>query len=68
MRTSPKEHERINMVRQLWQERYKEAERTGWNVMGFHRWLELNRSELLNRKHGDSYQQLKSDLRGLWRD
>jgi len=68
MRTSAKEHERINMVRQLWLERYKEGDRTGWNVMAFHRWLELNRSELLRRKGGDSYQQLKSDLNGLWRD
>jgi hypothetical protein len=43
--------------------------RTGDGVLMFYGWLEQNRAELLpSRKHGDSYQSLKSDLRGLWTD
>jgi hypothetical protein len=68
MKKSTRESERIRMVRELWQERYPEGERTGHHVLLFNGWLEQNRPELLNRRHGDSYQQLKSDLNGLWRD
>ena len=63
-----KETERVRFVRQLWLERYVEDQRTGDNVLAFHGWLEQNRPELLKRGVGDSYQRLKSDLRGLWKD
>ena len=69
MSLSAHESERRRSVRQLWQERYSEDERTGRNVLGFHRWLEQNRPELLHQGHGDlAYQHLKSDLDGLWQD
>jgi hypothetical protein len=43
--------------------------RTGNDVLIFHGWLEQHAAELLKRKSGrDSYQQLKSDLHGLWSD
>ena len=68
MKLSTREVERFRSVRQLWQERYVEAERTGDNVFAFHGWLLQNRPELLSRKPGDSYQHLKTDLNGLWKD
>ena len=68
MKESMRESERIHVVRQLWLERYPEGERTGHHVLLFNRWLEQNRPELLNRRYGNSYQHLKSDLRGLWRN
>jgi hypothetical protein len=68
MKKSTRESERIRMVCQLWLERYPEDQRTGNHVFAFHGWLLQNRSYLLNGKHGDSYQRLKSDLDGLWRD
>jgi hypothetical protein len=64
MKKSTRESERVRMVRQLWLERYSEGERTGHHVLLFNGWLGQNRTELLNRRYGDSYQQLKSDLRG----
>jgi len=66
---SAHEIERRRRVRQLWQERYAEDQRWGFNVLDFHLWLEQNHPELLHQGHGDlAYQHLKSDLDGLWRD
>jgi hypothetical protein len=56
--------ERQARVRELWLERPAE-QRTGNGVMAFYGYLEKNHPELLKRSHGDPYQQLKTDLRGL---
>ena len=53
MSQSAHEIERRRSVRQLWQQRYSEDQRTGLNVLGFHRWLEQNRPELLHQGPGD---------------
>ena len=64
-----KDSERIRSVRKLWIERYVEkAQRTANTVLIFARWLKQKRPELLSSRHGDPFQQLKSDLRGLWND
>lgn len=60
--------DRRREIRTLWLTR-PDKQRTGNDVLIFHAWLEQNRSELLRRiGGGDSYQQLKSDLHGLWTD
>ena len=52
----------IALVR-LWLDR-SEDKRTEDRLMGFQGWLQRNRPELLSKRHfGDSYQNLKSDLR-----
>jgi hypothetical protein len=56
--------ERQARVRDLWLERPAE-QRTGNGVRAFYGYLEKNHPELLKRGHGDRYQQLKADLRGL---
>ncbi len=55
--------ERLAQVLSLWLKRPTEK-RTDNDVLSFYGWLEQNRPELLNRRHGDPYQQLKVDLRG----
>jgi hypothetical protein len=47
----------------LWQNYAKEGERTETKLLAFHGWLEDRRPELLKTGHGDSFQQLKTDLR-----
>ena len=59
--------ERRRELRVLWFAR-PEGKQTGNDVLAFHGWLELNCPELLNRKGGDSFQNLKSELHGLWKD
>jgi hypothetical protein len=59
-----KNEERISRVRQLWLQR-PENNRSGNDVLMFHGELTRDHPELLNGRHGDSYQQLKVDLRGL---
>jgi len=47
----------------LWLDR-SEDKCTEVHLMVFHGWLQRNRPELLSKRHfGDSYQNLKSDLR-----
>jgi hypothetical protein len=62
-----KNEERISRVCQLWLQR-PESKRSGNDVLMFHGELTREHPELLNDRHGDSYQQLKSDLRGLVTD
>ena len=47
----------------LWQARSEEERKGKFAIMKFHSWLLIHRSELLSKVSGDSYQQLKSDLR-----
>ena len=65
-----KQADRISEVRQLFVQRYPEKERTGNAVLAFHGWLMQNRWDLLDHGgEGDhSYQHLKSDLDGLFKD
>jgi hypothetical protein len=55
--------ERLSVLRGLWLTRSVEK-RTDNDVLAFYGWLEQYRPDLLNRKNGDPYQNLKSDLRG----
>lgn len=61
---SSREAERVAQVRRLWQERAPK-EHTTADVSIFHGWLEQTYPDLLKRGKGDSYQQLKVDLKGL---
>ena len=63
-----KEADRIAQVRQLWLERRPNENATGNDAFAFHGWLLQNRDDLLNHKGGDSWQHLKSDLCGLFKD
>ncbi len=57
--------QRRSLVRQLWLQR-PENERTANDVLIFYGELQEHRPELLPRSgHGDPYQHLKVDLRGL---
>ena len=58
------EAERVAQVRRLWQEREPKQHTTADGSI-FHEWLEEHHPDLLNRGKGDSYQQLKVDLKGL---
>jgi hypothetical protein len=62
-----KNEERISRVRKLWLQR-PESMRSENNVLVFHGELTMEHPELLNGRHGDSYQQLKVDLRSLVTD
>lgn len=58
-------------VRKLWFQRFPdESQRTGNQVLLFHMWLQEHHPELLPRVKGgaDTYQALKSDLHGFWKD
>jgi hypothetical protein len=46
----------------LWQQRFLPEERTEAKVSVFCAWLEQNHPQLLERGHGDPYQQLNIDL------
>ena len=60
--------EKREKIRELWLDRQPENKRQRNDVLIFFGWLEKNWPELLNRGHGDPYQNLKSDLSGLWSD
>ena len=62
-----KNEERISRQRQLWPQR-AENKRSESDVLMFHGALTRENPELLNGRHGDSYQHLKSDLRGFVRE
>ncbi len=58
-----KDDERQTALVRLWLDRSVDK-RTEDHLMVFHGWLQRNRPELLSKRHfGDSYQNLKSDLR-----
>ena len=59
-----KDDERRRRVVDLFLQRQPPEKRTENDVLVFHGWCQESRPELLKRSHGDSYQQLKSDLRG----
>jgi hypothetical protein len=59
--------ERRQELRKLWL-KTPENKRRGDDVLVFYGRLEQERPELLKRGHGDPYQQLKSDLSGMWSD
>lgn len=61
------EKDKREKLRELWLDR-PEDKRTANDVLIFYGWLERNWPELLTRDHEDPYQQLKSDLAGLWSD
>jgi len=56
--------DRRNQLVPLWLNYAKEGERTETKLLGFSGWLEANRPELLKSGYPDSYQHLKTDLRG----
>lgn len=58
---------RIDRVRRLFVDRFP-GERTGEDVLAFYGWLCGHDRGLLPRANGDPYQNLKSDLKGLWLD
>ena len=58
-----KDKERQALVLNLWLQRPADK-RTSHELLVFYGELERNHPELLNRRHGDPYQQLKVDLRG----
>lgn len=55
-------------VRRLFVERIPSGGRIGSNLLKFYGWVERNYPELLPREKGDPYQQLKVDLKGLYKD
>ena len=57
-----KDDERLRQLIPLWLDR-PEHRRTENDVVIFYRWLEEYHPELLKRREGDPYQQLKVDLR-----
>ena len=60
--------DRRREIRTLWLAR-PEDKRGGNDVLVFHGWLEQQCPDLLQRTGGgDSFQQLRSDLHGLWND
>ncbi len=58
-----KDDSRRAQILLLWQQRPTEK-RTGNDLLVFHGELLEHHPELLNRRQGDSYQQLKVDLSG----
>jgi hypothetical protein len=58
--------QRQSIVRHLWLQR-PENRRTDTDVLIFHGELVEHHPELIKRRHGDSYQYLKVDLKGLIR-
>jgi hypothetical protein len=57
-----KDHARRQRLIALWQQRFLPEERTEAKVSVFCAWLEQNHPQLLERGHGDPYQQLNIDL------
>jgi hypothetical protein len=62
-----RQREKRAKLRELWLDRQPENKRSGNDVLIFYGWLEKNWPELLT-KGDDPYEQLKSDLSGLWKD
>jgi|SoiMethySBSTD1v2_1073268.scaffolds.fasta_scaffold430898_2 hypothetical protein len=62
---TPAEETRVSEVRRMFQKLYPNA--TPNEVTTFYIWLEENGPDLLPPgNNGDSYQELKSELEGLW--
>ena len=57
-----KEDERIARLRQVWLQQRPKEKATENDVIAFYGWLEHNRPELLSRRNGDPYWNLKRDL------
>ena len=62
-----KDDGRLRQLIPLWLER-PENNRDEDDVLTYYGWLEENRPELLKRRSGDPYQQLKLELRNFTRD
>jgi hypothetical protein len=58
-----KDVDRRAQLTTLWLNYASKGEPTETKLLAFHGWLEEHRPELLKQGHGDSYQQLKTDLR-----
>ena len=62
-----RDNERLRQLVPLWLER-PENKRMEKDLIVFYGWLEQNRPELLKRRYGDPYQQLKVDVGKLIRE
>lgn len=67
-RTKNADAARRAKVRRLFLERIPPGGRIGSNLLKIYGWLERDHPELLPRKKGDPYQNLKEDLKGLYKD